>query len=144
MAGGRREAKLSAQLEGWLGSGQRKTIGGLVETFGPQSFAIAFVVLMAFPALPLPTGGISHVLEIVTMLLAIELALGRTDIWLPKRWEGKELKGVSGRRFRAGVVKRVRWFERFSRPRAAGLFDHPLTRHDHLPWIGDQDAIFDH
>ena len=31
--------------------------------------AVSFVVLLAFPALPLPTGGLSHVLEVAAMLL---------------------------------------------------------------------------
>ena len=65
------------QLEEWLGSDQRRSIESLVERFGPRSFAILFIVLMAFPAIPLPTGGVTHVLEIVTMVLAVELIVGR-------------------------------------------------------------------
>ena len=120
------EPTLSDQLEEWLGSARRKTVGDLVETFGPGSFAVLFVVLMAFPALPLPTGGLSHVLEAVTMLLALQLIVGRREVWIPNRWQEKELKGISGPRFSAALLKRVRWFERFSRPRLAFLFGNRI------------------
>src|SRR5438093_4483305 len=121
------EQKVSVQLEEWLHSDRKKTIGDLVDTFGPRSFAVLFVVLMALPALPLPTGAVSHVLEIVTMLLALELIVGRTEVWIPKRLQRRELKGVSGPKFTRTLVERIRWLERFSRPRLAGLLEQRLT-----------------
>jgi hypothetical protein len=125
--GADQEAKVSVQLQEWFESDRKKTIGDLVETFGPRSFAILFIVLMALPALPLPTGAISHVLEIVTMLLALELIVGRTEVWIPKRFQDKELKGLSGPKFSNVLLKRIRWFEKFSRPRMADLLEHRLT-----------------
>ena len=120
-------SKVSDELEEWLGSDRKKTIRDLLDTFGPRSFAILFIVLMALPALPLPTGAVSHVLEIVTMLLALELIVGRTEVWIPKRFHDKELKGLSSPKFRNTLVKRIRWFEKFSRPRMAGLLENRLT-----------------
>ena len=122
-----RRRNISVQLEEWLRSDRKKTMGDLVDTFGPRSFAILFVVLMALPALPLPTGAISHVLEIVTMLLALELMVGRTEVWLPRRFEHKELKGLSGPKFSNALLKRIRWFEKFSRPRMAGLLERKVS-----------------
>ncbi|HKN40603.1 MAG TPA: exopolysaccharide biosynthesis protein [Acidimicrobiia bacterium] len=121
------EQKVSVQLEEWLHSDRKKTIGDLVETFGPRSFAILFVVLMSLPALPLPTGAVSHVLEILTMLLALELVVGRTEVWIPDRFRDRELKGLSGPKFSRALLKRIRWIEKFSRPRMAGLLEHRLT-----------------
>jgi hypothetical protein len=121
------QLRLSDELEAWLHSDRHKTVGDLVDTFGPGSFAILFVVLMAFPALPVPTGGISHVLEAVAMLLALELVLGRQEVWIPARWQGRELRGVTGERFSALLLKRIRWFERFARPRWSHLFDFRVT-----------------
>ena len=89
--------RLSDQLERWFGQGKDRTIGELIDSFGPRSFAVSFVVLMAFPALPLPTGGISHVLELATMLLAVELVVGRSKVWVPERWRHKQLAGLSGK-----------------------------------------------
>jgi hypothetical protein len=122
-----RRGNISVQLEEWLHSDRKKTIGDLVETFGPRSFAILFMILMALPALPLPTGAVSHVLEILTMLLALELMVGRTEVWIPKRFQDKELKGLSGPKFGNALLKRIRWFEKFSRPRMAGLLENRLT-----------------
>jgi hypothetical protein len=65
--------KVSDRLERWFGGDQSRTLGGLVALFGEKSFAVVFIVLMAVPALPLPTGGITHVFEAVTMLLALSL-----------------------------------------------------------------------
>ena len=119
--------KISVELEAWFGSDRKKTIADLLDTFGPRSFAILFIVLMALPALPLPTGAVSHVLEILTMLLALELVIGRTDVWVPNRFRDRELKGLSSPKFRNVLLKRIRWFEKFSRPRMAGLLEKRLT-----------------
>jgi hypothetical protein len=120
-------ARLSERLDGWLDSDHPKNVAGLVETFGPQSFAIVFVFLLAPSALPLPTGGVTQVLEIIAILLALELLVGRREVWIPKRWERRELKGVTGPRFRRHVVKRIEWFERWSRPRLAHLLELRVT-----------------
>ena len=124
---GEQEQKISQQLEEWLQRDGKKTIGGLVDRFGPRSFAILFIVLMALPALPLPTGAVSHVLEVVTMLLALELIVGRQEVWIPKRFQDKELRGVTGPKFTKHLIKRIRWFEKFSRPRMADLLERRLT-----------------
>jgi hypothetical protein len=112
---------LSDRLSEWLEGDDPKTIGALCERFGPQSFAVAFVMLLALPALPLPTGGVTHVLEIIAMLLAVELIAGRTDVWVPRRWRGTQLKGLTGPKASGALLRRVRWFERWSRPRMAVL-----------------------
>jgi hypothetical protein len=119
--------KVSAELEEWFAADRKKTIADLLDTFGPRSFAILFIVLMALPALPLPTGAVSHVLEILTMLLALELVIGRTDVWVPKRFRDRELKSLTNQKFRNALLKRIRWFEKFSRPRMAGLLENRLT-----------------
>lgn len=121
------EQKVSVQLEEWFGSPRKKTLGDLVDTFGPRSFAILFIVLMALPALPLPTGAVSHVLEVLTMLLALELMVGRHEVWIPHRFSDKELKGLTGPKFSQALIKRIRWFEKFSRPRMAGLLENRMT-----------------
>jgi hypothetical protein len=116
------EETVSDQLERWLRGEEPRTLGSLIELFGERSFAIVFVLLMALPALPLPTGGATHVLEVITMLLALELIVGRREIWLPRRWRRLELAGASRERFITSLLKRIRWLERFSRPRGRWLF----------------------
>ena len=118
---------VSSELEGWLQSDGEKTLGSLVELFEKKSFAILFVLLLALPALPLPTGGATHVFEIIAVLLAVQLIAGRDHIWLPERWRRLELASPRQRRFIAGLMKMIRRLERFSRPRLRFLFDHRLS-----------------
>jgi hypothetical protein len=115
---------VSDELEQWLESDRPKTLGNIIELFGPRSFAFVFVLLMAVPALPLPTGGATHVLEVVTMLVALQLVVGRRRIWLPARWRKLQLAGPSRVKLLNVLLRRIRWLERFSRPRAGWLFDH--------------------
>ena len=118
---------VSDELERWLAGEQPRTLGSLIDAFGERSFAIVFVLLMALPALPLPTGGATHVLEVVVMLLALELIAGRREIWLPKRWRGLELNTPARRKVITLLLKRIRWLERYSRPRVRWLFGHRLS-----------------
>lgn len=119
-------------MESWLKSDAHPTLGDLSLVFGEKAFAIIFLLLMALPALPLPTGGVTHVTEIITMLLSLELIVGRRTVWLPKKWAKlnmrQKLSGKAGSKF-IGVI---RWFEGFSRRRWAGL----LTQRWMLSVIG--------
>jgi hypothetical protein len=118
---------VSHELERWLQSDGEKTLGSLVEVFEEKSFAIVFVLLLGVPALPLPTGGATHVFEVIAVVLAAQLIAGRTQIWLPARWCRMELAGPKQQRFIAGLMKLIRRLERFSRPRLRWLFDHRLS-----------------
>jgi hypothetical protein len=118
---------LSDRLEGWLGGEGTKTLGSLTELFGEKSFAVLFVLLLAVPALPLPTGGVTHVFELIAMLLALELLVGRRTVWLPERWRRRELDPAAQRRFRDQLLRRIRWLERHSRPRASTLLNSRLS-----------------
>src|ERR1700757_3568843 len=105
---------LGDQLERWLNGDREKTLGSLVEAFGDKSFAILFVFLLGVPALPLPTGGATHVLLVIAMLIALELIAGRHEVWLPQRWRGLSLGGDKWQRFLTSLTKFVRRLERFS------------------------------
>jgi hypothetical protein len=120
-------AKISDEIENWLDGEGEKTVGGLIDLFGKKSFAILFVLLFAVPALPLPTGGATHVFEAIAALLAIQLILGRSEIWLPARWRRVELAGDRQRRFIARLLKLIRGLERVSRPRLSFVFHHRLS-----------------
>ena len=118
---------VSSRLQAWLEGDGDKTLGSLVETFEEKSFAILFVVLLGLPALPLPTGGATHVFEIVAIVLALQLIAGRREIWLPRRWRALELAGEGHQRFVATLMRMIRRLERLSRPRLTFLFDHRLS-----------------
>ncbi len=113
---------LSDQLERWLTGDGDKSLGSLVTTFGDKSFAILLVVLLGVPALPLPTGGVTHIFEVIAALIALELIAGRREVWLPQRWRRVELGGPRQQKFIAGLMKLIRRLERFSRPRLRFIF----------------------
>jgi hypothetical protein len=113
---------LGDQLEAWLNGDGDKTLGSLVQAFGDKSFAILFVLLLGVPALPIPTGGATHVLIVIAMLIALELIGGRHEVWLPDRWKRLSLGGEKWQRFLASLTRFVRRLERFSRPRLPFLF----------------------
>jgi hypothetical protein len=119
---------VSDQLAGWLDGGGEKTLGGLVAVFEEKSFAILFVLLLGVSALPIPTGGATHVFDVIAVLVAAQLVLGRDQIWIPARWKGLQLAGSKQQRFIRALLKAMRWIERRSRPRLAFLFDHRLGR----------------
>jgi hypothetical protein len=118
---------VSHELERWLEGDGEKTVASLIEVFEEKSFAILFVVLLGVPALPLPTGGATHVFEIIAILLAAQLITGRDRIWLPKRWCSLQLAGDRQQRFIAGLMRLIRRLERISRPRLRVLFNHRLS-----------------
>lgn len=61
------------------------------------------------------------------MLLALQLIVGRDEIWLPKRWRKLELAGPKQQRFIRSLIRMIRRLERLSRPRFQFLFDHRLS-----------------
>ena len=119
--------QVSSQLESWLNGPGEKTLGGMIELFEEKSFALLFVLLLGLPALPLPTGGATHVFEIIAVLLALQLIVGRRRIWLPRRWCQLELAGERQMRFITRLMKLIRRLERLSRPRLRFLFDHRVS-----------------
>ena len=117
----------SDQLEEWLNSKGTKTVSQLGDVFGRHSFAITIVVLMFLPALPIPTGGITHIFEIISMVLALEMAVGMQTIWLPDFAKKIKLGKRTMRTALPFMMRRIRWFEHYSRPRYSNLLEKKAT-----------------
>ena len=88
---------------------------------------------MAVPALPLPTGGVTHVFEAITVILAAQMVLGRRTIWLPARLARRDLGATMTDKAIPFIVRRIRQVERFSHPRGARFFRAPLLAADPRP-----------
>jgi hypothetical protein len=121
------DMKVSEQLDRWLRGEGQKTVGGLIDVFDDKSFAILFVVFLGLPALPIPTGGATHVFEIMAVLLALQLAAGRNEVWVPQRWRSIQLAGKRQQRFVTGLMRMIRWLEKHSRPRGRFLFHNRVS-----------------
>ena len=125
--GGLGPGRVSNQLARWLKSDADKTLSSLVEVFQEKSFAILFVLLLGVPALPLPTGGATHVFELIALLLAVQLIAGRREIWVPARWRDLSLAGERRERFVTALMRLIRRLERLSRPRLRLAFQHRIS-----------------
>jgi hypothetical protein len=119
--------RVSDQIERWSHGDAPRTLASLVDAFEEKAFAVVFVILLGVPALPLPTGGATHVFEVIAMLLSLQLILGRGRVWLPRRWRGLRLDRPRQRRFLQRLVGLIRRLERFSNPRLAPVFDHRVA-----------------
>jgi len=110
------------QLESWLRREEAKTLGGLGEVFAEKAFATTIMLLMFVPALPLPTGGVTHLFEGIAIVVAAQMVLGRRTLWLPARWQRRELGALTKDRAIPFMIHVIRRLERISRPRAVPLF----------------------
>lgn len=122
-----RDERFSDALEQWLTGDAPKSLGSMNDVFAEKTFAVAIALLMALSATPLPTGGITLVFQIVSMLVAAQMVLGRRTIWVPHRLRHHEMGEKVTRRLMPFVLRRVRWLEQHSRPRWAGLFRRRLV-----------------
>ncbi|MEI7674633.1 MAG: exopolysaccharide biosynthesis protein [bacterium] len=107
----------SKRLEDWLNNKHIKTLADLLIISSEKSFAVCILVLMIIPALPLPTGGITHIFEIISILLGIEMILGRKVIWLPKRWLNIDLSGIGKNKIIISSLRKLKWIEKHSKKR---------------------------
>jgi len=116
-----KQIEFSTELHNFLNSKTPNTIKNLEDVFDERSFAIIYLLLMALPALPVPTGGISHVFEIVCMLVAIEQIIGLKTIWLPKKYRNKELPSFIVTKALPILTKRIEWLEKYSKIRGVKI-----------------------
>ena len=96
------------------------------EVFGERIFGVLILLLMAFPALPIPSGGISHVFEVITILLCAEMVLGLKKIWLPQKLKNYELPDVLVTKVLPLLMRRIAWVEKHSRKRGAVIMRNDL------------------
>lgn len=120
------EKPFSKELEDWLKSSKTKTLAQLSSVFAERSFAIIILLLLAIPATPLPTGGLTHIFEVIAAILALEMIAGRKTIWLPKKWKNRQLGSLLEDKAVPFIIRRIRWFEKLSRPRFTRIVNHRL------------------
>jgi len=117
------EEDFSVTLDKWLKGDTDKTVSGLSSVFAEKAFAITFLVLMSIPALPLPTGGLTHVFEVIVMLLCLELIAQQRVIWLPKKWKNRHLGKIMEEKTIPKLITIIRKLEKISKPRMSLLIE---------------------
>lgn len=109
---------MSDHLAGWLASDEATSLGRLADTFGAKIFPVACLILMAPSALPIPTGGANHLLDVIALVFAAQIVLIRRELWLPAKWRVKEL-GPRTCQAMGVVVRSIRRCESIARPRGS-------------------------
>ncbi|MCH2037048.1 MAG: exopolysaccharide biosynthesis protein [Rickettsiales bacterium] len=96
---------------------ERVSVDQLVNDLKERGFGILFIIFCAIPALPIPAQGIATILALPVMLLALQLIIGKDEIWLPQFIRKKSVgsgKVIKVTRMALPLMKR---FEYLSRPR---------------------------
>lgn len=117
----RRARTFSEVLESLTEGGPPKLyVGEMVHAFGERAFGAVMLVVALINLLPWPPGG-TTLMGAPLLLLSLELAWGRDELWLPQ-WA---LKGsVSREGYRRGLrrfMPTIRFAERWTRPRLCFL-----------------------
>jgi len=118
--------ELSDQLEQRLREPDL-TIGAPRDLLDERSFAIVLMLLMIPSALPIPTGGVTHVLEIFAALIAVQMIAGRRELWLPQRLARRKLGATFTGKAAPRMLRFIRWFERHSRQRLSRLLEKRIS-----------------
>jgi len=118
--------KISLELQEWLSKGHAKTLQSLVAFSEENSFAFVLMLLLFVSSLPVPTAGITHVLELIAMVVAIEMIIGLKTIWLPGFMQRIKLGKTFQGKVIPVIIKRIQWFEKRSSPRLKWVFSTPL------------------
>jgi hypothetical protein len=119
---------LSTKVENWLLGKDDKTISGAQVAFGDRVVPVLIVMLMALPSLPIPTGGISHVMEVIAAILALQMLLGVDRLLIPKSWQNRRLPEAIEKSGFGLLVKQLKRIESKSRMRGTWLVDFPAAK----------------
>jgi hypothetical protein len=115
--------RFSHELEAWLEQDGPKSVGSLTDVIDEKSFAVVTLLLLIPSALPIPTGGVTHVFELIAAVVVAQMVLGREELWLPRRFREHQLGTTMTGKAIPRVLSVVRWFERWARPRFARFLD---------------------
>jgi hypothetical protein len=105
-------------LELAAGSDERLTIGELLTALRQQAFAALIVVLGLPNCLPMPPP-IPLLFGFLLCFVALQMVVGRTSPWLPKRVLQRSLSRSDFARAVGRAMPTLRWLEHWSRPRFA-------------------------
>lgn len=92
------------------------TVAQFRRALGDRSFATLLVFFSCLNLLPLPPGS-TLVLGIPLLLLSVQMVFGRRAVWMPEFILRKSVAADSFRRFTERFMPRLKWAERFIRPR---------------------------
>jgi len=113
--------KFSQQIEDLLAQNQL-TLQQVLEQTKTASFGFVLCLVALPSALPVPAPGFSVPFGMMIVFLAMQLLLGRKTLWLPASWLQKSINLRPYHGKIKGVLKFVRFFEWFVRPRLGFMY----------------------
>ena len=93
------------------------SIREVIAAVGEKGFGLLLIVLSLPSALPVPAPGYSTPFGIVISLIALQMILGRPNIWLPARLNKIRIKPSLAKSMLGSACKFLDKIERFIRPR---------------------------
>ena len=102
-----------------VGTHEGTNVGTIVDSLDERAFGI-LILLFAIPCLVPGLPG-AQLIAVPIFLLGLQLAWGRSDVWLPKAALEAKIKRSWIEAIAGFVDKRLRWTERLSKPRLTGL-----------------------
>lgn len=93
------------------------SVGHIIQEIGEKGFGLIFLILSLPSALPVPAPGYSTPFGIMIALLALQMLIGRKQIWLPQRLRSVRLKPSLARSMLGAINRFLHYVERFIRPR---------------------------
>jgi hypothetical protein len=96
------------------------TLDEVVEAFGDRGIGAMILVLSLMALIPWPPGG-KAVFAAPIILLAVELAAQRNEVWLPQWLLKASLSRAAYRKAISKVIRPIRFVENLTRPRLSVL-----------------------
>lgn len=105
-------ARLSKELHRYFfeeDRGETVSLAQIIALEEEKVFGIVLAILALPSALPLPAVGYSTVFGIVIFLIAIQLVVGRKQLWIPLSWQRKTIKTITAQ----GILQKgLPWLEK--------------------------------
>ncbi len=106
----------------------RVRLGDLVGSLGDKAYGLLLILFAAPNLLPFGVPGISSVLALPMIILALQFTAGRVRPWLPRWLAERTVSTASIRRLIAFIVPWLQRAERVVRPRLTRLAAGPAQR----------------
>lgn len=119
---------MSDALETWRTSVSPKDLDHLVAIVEDRGVLMIICILLFPAALPLPTGGFTHLFEIIALVPIVQLIAGKNHALLPHRLRRMTLSTKFMDRFLPRAIRIIRWIEKHSHPRAARMLSSQPAR----------------
>lgn len=103
-----------------VGDQPHLTLNEVVEAFGDRGIGALILVLSLMALIPWPPGG-KAIFAAPIILLAVELAFQRNEVWLPRWLLKASLSRAAFRKAISKVIRPIRFVENLTRPRLSVL-----------------------